>query len=133
MRHRTIGLAAVLLLAAPIAASCTRPPPGGGGVGKPMPGPAAGQQDCGTIDKGDAVTAAETQAVSCFLGYHTFGSKYVKVVSGSETIVLAASGHTVTVSRVTGGTVTKQTVCSGLPNSQFALTGAGAISTSCPY
>jgi hypothetical protein len=138
MRHRTIALAAAALLAAPIIASCTTPPgPGGptttqpGGEGG-IPGPAAGQRDCGTINKSDPVTAAERETASCFLSYHVFAGIYLKIVEGTNTIVFSAQAHTVTITRATGDTVTKRTVCSG-GNSQFSLDASGNLRSSCPF
>jgi hypothetical protein len=128
MRQRTIALAAVALLAAPAAASCTRHGTPGA-VGGPVPGPAAGQEDCGTINKDDPTTPAETRSADCFLKYHTVvASEYLKIVGGNETIVMQATGHTVTITRASGNTVTKKTVCDGGgSNSQFTVDGSGRI------
>jgi hypothetical protein len=132
MRHRTIGLAAVVLLAAPVVASCTRPPGGGGGTttttpsggGGAIPGPSAGQENCGTIK---APTPNAT-AASCFLKYHTVvASEYLRIDDGANTIVLQATGHAVTVTRAVNGVVTKTTKCSGVPNSQFNVTATGQV------
>jgi len=128
MRHRTFALAAVALLAVLVSASCTRRPPpiGGGGA---IPSPAPGQENCGTINKDDPVTAAETLAADCFLKYHTVvASEYLKIVSGDQTTVLQASNHTVTITQATGDTVTSRTDCGGGGgNSQFGVDGSGKI------
>jgi hypothetical protein len=131
MRHRTIGLAAAVLLAAPVVASCTRPPGGGGtttttpsGGGGALPGPAAGQQNCGTI----TVPTPNATAASCFLQYHTVVvSVYLRIDDGANTTVLSAANHAVTVTRAVNGVVTKTTKCSGLPNSQFNVTANGQV------
>jgi hypothetical protein len=130
MRQRTIALAAVALLAVPIAASCRRPPTGGPVVGGAVPGPAAGQENCGTINAADhPATPDETKSAECFLKYHTVvASEYLKIVDGNETTVLQASNHTVTITRAAGGIVTKVTVCNGGGgDSQFNVTGEGEI------
>jgi hypothetical protein len=135
MRYRTLGLAAVVLLGAPLMASCRTPvpPPGtntttsmpGGGGG--IPGPAPGQTDCGTITVG-SLTSAQSR---CFGRYHGGADVYFKVVDGTSTIVFSAQNHVVTITRATGDTVTKTTVCRGF-NSQFGLSNSG-LSSACPF
>jgi hypothetical protein len=143
MRYRTIGLAAAVLLAAPLMTSCRNPRPPGGGTtttmpsgGSGIPGPTGGQQNCGIINKADPVTAAETQSANCFLQYHTVVvGVYLQIRDGSNVTVAQASGHTVTVTRLTidnagQATVVKHTVCSPTPNvnnSQFSVDGAGNL------
>jgi hypothetical protein len=154
MRHRTLGLAAAVLLATPLIASCTRPPGNGGPTttmpdhgdhgdhgepsgpglgplpkpGDPIPGRPASLKECGTINRDNPATSAENTSASCFLGYHGFAAVHLTITSNSgvNVIVVEAYGHSVRVIRGTNGKVTKATDCSGA-NSQFSVNGSGNL------
>jgi hypothetical protein len=133
MRYRTIGLAAAVLLAAPLMTSCRNPapPPGGGGDGPPL-------IDCGTIDTTAPVTAAEAQSITCwqgtpqerdyFGGYHTgHGTHRYKIVqidgNVTSTFETVGTGHQVKVTTVTAGGTTTTKTCTDeqFTHSQFVF------------
>jgi hypothetical protein len=129
MRHRTTALVAAALLTALVGASCTRR---GGGIagsgGGAIPGPAAGQKDCGTITKDSSVSTEDRTAASCFNEYHQVVNRYVKIVSGDQTMVVSAIEHSVTITQATGNSVTSRTNCGdGGGDSQFLVHPEGTL------
>jgi hypothetical protein len=141
MRYRTIGLAAAVLLAAPLMSSCQNPaPPGGGSGGPPL-------MDCGTIDTAGGMNAAEKQSITCwqgtpeqgdfFGGYHTgHGSHRYKIVqidgTTTSTYETVGTGHQIKVTTVTAGGTTTTKTCTNeqFSHSQFVFNRTtGALKT----
>jgi hypothetical protein len=129
MRYRTLGLAAAVLLAAPLMSSCrSAPPTGGGSAGPPL-------IDCGTIETGGKTTDAEKQSITCwqgtaelFGGYHTgHGTNRYKIVQidggTTSTYETVGTGHQVRITTVTadGKTTTKTCTNEQFQHSQFAF------------
>ena len=128
MRYRTLGLAAAVLLAAPLMASC-RNPGGGGGTTTTVPGGGGlPLVDCGTIDTAGGISAAEIDSINCwqsesdfFGGYHTnHGTRNYKIVqidgAVTSTYETTGAGHQIRVTTATAGGTTTTKTCT---NEQF--------------
>jgi hypothetical protein len=136
MRFRTLGLAAAVLLAAPLMSSCRNPRPPGGtttttvtGGGSALP-----LKDCGVIDRSTPMSAAEQQTLDCWQGavgdptggYHfghlTYHYKITVIDNGTTTVyetLTRAHQIQITTTAANGAATTRQCGSNQFTDSQF--------------